>query len=184
MQEDPVKKKKNQFDAHLEEYKALKVEQLKRIAVRDHVIYLTIAAVGLLVSAVDKHPNGLLLLVIPWIGVLLGWTYLVNDQKVSAIGQYIRNDLDGRLKNLSSASEDLFGWETKHRNDEQRRPRKYMQLIIDVLAFVVPGMIAICVFLIFYGKDFVLNLLAGAEILLLFVLAWQIVVYADLARGK
>jgi hypothetical protein len=93
MQGEPAKEKESQISVHLEEYKTLKVEQLKRIAVRDHVIYLTIAAVGLLVSAIDKLPNGLVLLVIPWVSVLLGWTYLMNDQKVSAIGQYIRHDL-------------------------------------------------------------------------------------------
>jgi hypothetical protein len=184
MQGEPAKEKENQISVHLEEYKTLKVEQLKRIAVRDHVIYLTIAAVGLLVSAIDKLPNGVVLLVIPWVSVLLGWTYLMNDQKVSAIGQYIRHDLDNRMKSLLSASEDLFGWETGHRSDEQRQLRKYTQLIIDLLAFVLPGMIASGAFLTFYDTNVGLRLLAAVEILLLFVLAWQIVVYADLARGK
>jgi hypothetical protein len=92
--------------------------------------------------------------------------------------------LDNRMKSLLSASEDLFGWETGHRSDEQRQTRKYTQLIIDLLAFVLPGMIASGAFLTFYETNVGLRLLAAAEILLLFVLAWQIVVYADLARGK
>lgn len=174
----------DQLAVHLEEYKTLKDEQLKRVTVRDHVIYLTIAAVSLLISATDKLPSGLQLLVIPWVGVLLGWKYLMNDQKISAIGQYIRHDLDDRIKQLVSASDDLFGWEIGHRSDERRLQRKYIQLFIDLLAFVVPGVISGCVFLVFFGKNTVLNLLAVAEILLLFVLAWQIIVYADLERGK
>jgi len=173
-----------QLGIHLDEYKVLKSEQLRRIAVRDHVIYLTIAAVGAILGLVEKLGNNFLLLAIPWVGLLLGWTYLVNDQKVSAIGKYIRDTLDDQVKGILTIKQDAFGWETAHRDDKKRIARKRIQLFVDFLAFVVPGVVAAIAFITTSSWLNPLRVLAGVELLLLLALGCQIWGYADLKKGK
>jgi len=82
----------------LEEYRTLKAEQFQRIGVRDKVIYLMIVSIGILVSLVGTLNSGGALLIIPWASAVLGWTYLVNDEKVSSIGKYIRYKLDDNVR--------------------------------------------------------------------------------------
>ncbi len=173
-----------QRDIHLEEYKVLKAEQLRRIAVRDHVIYLTIAAVGAILGLIEKLENNFLLLAIPWVGLLLGWTYLVNDQKVSAIGEYIRSTLDDKIKQTLATEQDVFGWESAHRGDDKRIARKRTQLFVDFLAFVLPGVIATVVFITSSSCMNPFRVLAGVEFFLLLILGGQILGYADLKKGK
>jgi hypothetical protein len=174
----------NRLNIYLEEYKTLKAEQSRRIAVRDHVIYLTIAAVGLIFGLKDKLGDDLSLLIVPWIGLLLGWTYLMNDQKISAIGTYVRRILDDRLKKILATQEDLFGWESEHRSDELRIQRKLLQLLVNLLAFVVPGIATTLTFIITASFAEPLSILAGLELLLLLILGWQIWKYADLKGNK
>jgi len=77
-----------------------------------------------------------MLLALPPVCVVLGWTYLVNDEKISAIGTYVRDDLAPRLAELAQA-EAVFAWEAAHRSDTRRRSRKVIQGVIDLLAFCV-----------------------------------------------
>ncbi len=80
----------DKLNVYLQEYSALKEEQKSRIGFRDNLLYVNLAAVGAIFSfALNKPDNKYALLVLPLVSVILGWTYLVNDQKNSAIGQYI-----------------------------------------------------------------------------------------------
>ncbi len=182
--------KKQRFELALEEYRLLKEEQLKRIGFRDSVVYFTIVALGTVASWAGPTNPGVLF-VVPLLLVILGWAYLMNDQKVSAIGDYIRGDLRRFL--IENLSEDLreaeekqarvFAWEFSHRSDSGRRSRKIFQLIVDQLAFVVPGLACLAYYA--YGQKplgmFSLVLIACETILLLF-LSIQIWLYADLRR--
>jgi hypothetical protein len=85
-------------DVYIREFEALKTEQVQRISFRDNMLYVTLVAVGgISAFALEGSTNAFVpslrlsaLLVIPWIGAVLGWTYVINDEKISAIGDYIK----------------------------------------------------------------------------------------------
>ena len=79
------------------EYWKLKEEQLKRIGYRDTMIHVQLGAVGAVAAWALMGHGYLSLLVIPWVCVVLGWTYLFNDDRISAIGKYVRQDLSQRI---------------------------------------------------------------------------------------
>ncbi|MGH8527480.1 MAG: hypothetical protein ACREXY_25705, partial [Gammaproteobacteria bacterium] len=101
----------------LAEYAQLKEEQRARIGFRDNLLYVTLAAVTAVTAIAAQTKLMQLILALPVVCVVLGWTYLVNDEKISAIGRYTRTELAPRLANATSVHEPLFGWETYHRSD-------------------------------------------------------------------
>lgn len=182
MTEDPMLK------VWLAEYDKLKSEQTQRIGFRDNLLYVTLGLFGIIVpTAISNATNYYALLVIPWICLILGWTYLINDEKITAIGRYIRLTLVEKVKEKISHIdvESLFGWEIAHRSDRRRGRRKIEQLIIDQITFVLSGIIALITFFLLVLKTVLpIYLLGGFELLLLLVLGWEIIVYADLAKGR
>lgn len=158
----------------LAEYGALKDEQQKRIDRREHLVYGTLTAVAATLAAADKIPEALLLL--PAVTVILGWTHLATDQKISAAGRYLRDELSARLGALAGAP--VLGWESTHRGDARRRQRKCLQLAVDLATFPAPGLVSVGAYLVLTGPP-VLGwaaavLLAAACV----VLAGQQVLYA------
>ncbi len=175
------------LDIYLHEYDKVKDEQTQRIGFRDNMIYVNLVTIGAVASFGLTNPDRLyVFLLVPWICMVLGWTYLVNDQKISALGQYIRLDLEERLRPLAGAQEgELFGWEVTHRSDERRMERKVFKLIIDLIAFCLIGFAAVGLFV--FQTPNRATFWSGVcivEVILLVVLAYQIVVYADLKKGR
>lgn len=85
------------------EYEKLKDEQHKHLEFRDHMIYLTLAAIGTVFSfALEKPDLNIALLVLPFLCIVLGWTYLAIDGKISAIGNYIRTCIVPKLTEHNS----------------------------------------------------------------------------------
>ncbi|MGW5848952.1 hypothetical protein ACWFQ8_13550 [Streptomyces sp. NPDC055254] len=162
------------------EYDRLKDEQRARIGFRDNLLYATLASVaGILVLHVQsKTPATLLLL--PPITVLLGWTYLVNDEKISAIGRYVRTRIAPRFATGGEGGQEVFGWEVAHRDDPRRRSRKRLQLAVDLLCFCGPPIGAVAAYWTAGRTSPVLAAVSVAELLATVLLAWQIVAYADL----
>ena len=171
----------------LHEYDKLKSEQIQRLGFRDNLIYANlIAMTGIIAISATDVVRVLVLLVLPMICVVLGWTYLVNDEKISAIGRYIRYTLSDKTREaIQSNDESIFGWETAHRSDARRISRKIFQLIVDELVFILPGFVAIIMFWI-NAPDILrpLRWVAIVEGLFLVILGIQIFIYADLAKGK
>ena len=98
--------KKTILQVFLLEYEKLKEEQLKRIEFRDQMIYITLGIFGGILSfALSNKTNLYALLVIPWVCLILGWTYIVNDEKISAIGKYIRLTLTEKVKTQTDYSD-------------------------------------------------------------------------------
>ena len=172
----------------LAKYNNLKAEQTQRIGFRDNLLYVTLGVLGGVVSfAVSNPAYTAALLVIPWVCLILGWTYVVNDEKISAIGRYIRYTLVDKIKNHTGYSDlsTLFGWEIAHRDDNHRKRRKLFQLIVDEITFVVSGIIALSAFWIQSSPVPVgLIALSAMELALLIVLGVEIIIYADLAKGR
>ncbi|WP_432158719.1 hypothetical protein [Streptomyces sp. bgisy153] len=120
----------------LAEYQSVKDEQKARIGFRDNLLYVTLAVVAAVIAAAVQAKRTEMLLALPPVCVVLGWTYLVNDEKISAIGRYVRETLGPRLAELAGYA-DAFGWESFHRADTRRKLRKVVQWVVDLLAFCV-----------------------------------------------
>lgn len=169
------------------EYAALKEEQRARIGFRDNLLYATLAAMAAVVAgALQSGNKAQLLLVLPPVSVVLGWTYLVNDEKISAIGRYVREELTPRLAALADGRGGVrvFGWESAHRSDRRRGSRKILQLIVDLLTFCAAPTAAMIVFWVLGPVPAPLLAVSLAELALVAVLGWQIALYADLGRSR
>lgn len=179
--EDPI------LEVFFKEYERLKLEQIQRIGFRDNLLYVTLIAFGGVLSFAfsgPSHANALL--VIPWVCIILGWTYVVNDEKISSIGKYIRSGLAEKVRARVQWHEEdpLFGWEVAHRSDHARVRRKVQQWFVDELTFVVSGYIALFAFFASSPTTTLLKALCAVEGVLLLVLAIEIYRYADFAKGR
>ena len=193
----------NEKDFLVIEYDKIKAEQAQRIGFRDNLIFVHLAAVGAVASWVLTNkgtPNAIYaLLVIPWVCLILGWTYVVNDNHISRIGKYVRTVLSRRATNLTQLGPveiiegdgkkfgiaDVFGWEGFHRIDRRRIPRKIVQCFIDEVTFFLPGVIS----LLSYGyliswkiNNVFLQGVMFLESISLLGLCLLIIVYSDFER--
>jgi len=108
------------------EYDKLKEEQTSRIGFRDNLLYVTLVVFGGVFSySIGDVKNIDALLVLPLVSCILGWTYLLNDEKISAIKSYLRNELSERVKLVIDGSErDIFGWEDRAIDIDARQLKK------------------------------------------------------------
>lgn len=176
------------FDLYKQECDQLKSEQRARIGFRDNLLYATLGVVGgLFAYGLGEGGGGQLyaLLLLPWATFILGWTYLTNDLKVSAIGRYLRENLATKIGELSNVDKaQLFGWEYFHRGDQRREERKRMQLLVDWLAFCVsPGLGLVVFWLKNPNPSLLVWAVMAAGALMVLTLAWWIWHYAELS-GK
>lgn len=175
------------IEIFFKEYDKLKSEQAQRIGFRDNLLYVTLGLLVTVVSfAVSNSSNYYTLLAISWVCLILGWTYVVNDEKISAIGRYIRCELVDKVKDHTEHTnlEALFGWEIFHRDDKHRKRRKIQQLIVDEITFVFSGMIALAAFWVLVPKlPLSVTIFSWVELLLLIVLGIETFIYADLKKG-
>jgi hypothetical protein len=168
------------LDVLRDELKTLKDEQRDRIRARDTLVYSLIVAIAA-VAGGTRLAGSAVPLILPPVALALGWTYLVNDQKVSAIGRYLRTDLAPRLSSLTGV--DVLRWETAHRSDKRRRQRKTLQLAVDLTVFVLPAAVAIGWYWA-HGPSTVLLLVSLAETAAVLITAWQFIAYADLVTSE
>lgn len=165
----------------LTEYEQLKNEQRARIGFRDNLLYVTLAAsAGVLVSTLQFKNHTAALLALPPVSILLGWTYLVNDEKISAIGVYIREKLSPALADAVPGHPGIFDWEKDHRTDRRRRSRKYFQLAVDMTAFCVAPLAAIVGFWLSASTPGLLIAISAVEASSVVALATQVFHYAEL----
>ena len=118
----------------IKEYEKLKDEQSHRIGFRDQMIFITLGAIGSVFSFSILNPAySIALLILPFITFVLGWTYLMNDDKITSIGVYIRTTLSDKVKHLTnSETKSVFEWEEFIKIDRRRTGRKFIQFIIDI----------------------------------------------------
>lgn len=160
----------------LAEYERLKEEQKARIGFRDNLLYVTLASTATVcIATLESSGHGKLLLLLPLSSLLLGWTYLVNDEKISTIGKYINEELQLRLIGLVSNAVEIFQWERYHRAGNLYSGRKRLQLAIDLLAFIGVPIIAIILYTANYSVPALLYVACLVEIAALAQLAVQIV---------
>jgi hypothetical protein len=168
----------------LSEYEMLKAEQKSRIVVRDRLMYATLAALAATAAASIGSVHAPLLLLLPPVCVVLGWTYLVNDENISAIGDYLRDHLGPRLARATGGAE-VLGWETVHRRRPGRSLRKSLQLGVDLAMFVVPAVLSVVGYWVTGSATPALLVASAVELAAAVVLGIRIVCSADLsAEGK
>ena len=162
------------------EYDQLKQEQQARISHRDNLLYATLAVYGAAgLTALSGRP--LAWLAAPLAAVVLGWTYVANDAKVSAIGAYIRTELGPHLTDLSGSAQPVFGWETWHRAaDPHRRVRKVMWFGVDLTTYAAVPLGALTAYWSTGPYAAPLVAVSIAEAAAVLVLAGQINANADL----
>ncbi|MGW5066022.1 hypothetical protein ACWEQJ_07860 [Streptomyces cyaneofuscatus] len=168
------------------EYEVLKAEQKARIIARDHLMYATLAGLAsvLVVVFTAEAPAGTVLL-LPPVCLVLGWTYLVNDLKISAAGRYLRDELAPRLADLTGTRPgEVLGWEWAHRGEPGRIAAKILQLAVDLVMFVVPTVVAVVLHWTAAIPGRGLSLVAAAELAAAAVLAVRIVLAADFASER
>ncbi len=177
------------LEIYLQEYSKLKDEQIQRIQFRDQLIYITLGVFGgILAFALGENPNAYALLVFPLVSIVLGWTYLINDEKTTRIGKYIDEELSTRIKALNFKGDNyfieaIFGWEKYYRIDPKRSWRKKAQLLINEVTFVFSGISTLLAFCYLEPKSqWFVQIILGVEFFLLLFLGWAIFVYADLPK--
>lgn len=133
-------KTKPDKDVLLAEYTALKYEAAERIKQRDHFVYLNITAIGATVAFVlGETATPYALLVVPWISMSLGWAYLANDDKVSALGNYVEHGLGAKLGSA-------FLWECgEKRSTNLKRQFRWAQFMVDLSQFVLPAFVIVAI---------------------------------------
>ncbi|WP_063741182.1 hypothetical protein [Streptomyces sp. 351MFTsu5.1] len=132
------------------EYERLKEEQVRRIGFRDNLIYVALGVAGAIFAFYfGKEERQYVLLIPPFALSVLGWTYLVNDEKISSIGRYIRERLLPDIRSRSGSSATTLGWESYHRSDSNRVWRKIAQSVVDIGTFCLPSAVSLA---IFFGK--------------------------------
>jgi hypothetical protein len=165
----------------LAEYERLKDEQRTRIGFRDNLIYVTLASMaGVITASLAAKGHANLLLLLPPVSAVLGWTYLVNDEKVSAIGRYIREHLALELDPAGRA----FGWENAHRSDARRRHRKILQVVVDLGTFCAPALAAIVIYWINGPRSWAFMVVSFAEMVVVLAVAVEVVRYADIGPAR
>ncbi len=165
------------------EYESVKSEQRARIGFRDNLLYVTLAVGAAVIAATAQAKRPAMLLALPPVCVVLGWTYLVSDEKISAIGLYVRDELGPRLALLADGGSGFttFGWDARHRGDTRRRSRKTVQTVIDLTAFCAVPLAALTVLWANGDAGGLLVALSVLEALAVAGLASQIVRYAKAA---
>lgn len=164
-------------DFILKEFEKLKDEQNKRIEFRDQMIYLTLAAIGAVFSFALGNPKlTVTLLVLPFVCLIMGWTYLANDLKITQINSFIKITLLDELnKHLVAGPVDISkSWESFVLKDKTRFSKKKVQLIIDLFTFILPAVVAV---IAYYTKSPQLSwydwLMIDIETSALVFLTWQ-----------
>jgi hypothetical protein len=51
------------------------------------LLYVTLTLFSGILAYAVSGTNSLALLILPWVCLIMGWTYLVNDEKISALGR-------------------------------------------------------------------------------------------------
>jgi len=161
--------------AALAEYQQIKAEQVARIGFRDNLVYVTLVAIaGTLTITHSAHSRGYLLLV-PAAGCVLGWTYLANDNMITAIGRYVREH----------PALCAMGWEADNPADRRRASRKAIQLAVDLATFCGSGLAALIAFWAAPAPQALpLVLASAAEALATALLACQFTSYAGLRGAR
>lgn len=128
-----------------DEHMTLKTEQLERIKQRDTFLNLNIVALGVFAAiAVQNQKQAAAWLVVPWLTAIIGWAYLSNDDKVTAIARHLTATVDTRTAALS--------WEAGQKGLLPLWVRRLAEVVVFLLSFVLPTPVAIALYATAYPE--------------------------------
>lgn len=171
---------------YLKEYERLKEEQKARIAFRDQMIYISLGVIGAVFSFTLENNNySIALLILPFICIVLGWTYLVNDIKISEIGTYIcgkliPNIIKEELSDMKNNNTDT--WENYHSDTPHRYMIKIIQLMVDIVVFCCSAMLSIYVFFVLNDMSIYYILIASFEIISILFLVYLFITNSSIYK--
>ena len=117
----------------------LKAEQLERIKLRDTFLNLNIVALGLITAiAVQGQRQAAAWLVVPWLMAIMGWAYLSNDDKITAIARHLKTTPDAQTTALS--------WEVSQKGLLPPWVRRVAETVVFLLSFVLPIPVSIALY--------------------------------------
>lgn len=96
---------------------------------------------GIMVSAAfaGDQPRNEILLVIPWVTLAFGWSFVLNDVKVFRLSQYF---------GTHNTSDDDLTWESWRRQQGQSwLERPLTGALVQALVFIIPGSVSPLVYL-------------------------------------
>ena len=181
-------KKENNFifEIYQKEYLKLKDEQRSRITFRDNLIYITLVSIGAVLSYATSDPkNYSTFLILPLSNFVLGLIWLLNDEKISKIRQYIENSLKSNVNELFECNyKYIFGWENFHRIGKKWKRRKFLQLLANELLYCISGLFSVFLFFNYSNIPFFPNqgvsILGIFEIVLIVLLENTKSIYSDI----
>jgi hypothetical protein len=175
------------LDVYLREYEKLKEEQISRIGFRDNLLYATLGLFGGILSfSISANDRYYALLVLPWVCLILGWTYIVNDEKITSIRKYVIQDLSPRVAQRIQIDDlnSIFRWEFFNASSHGRRRRKLEQFIVNECTFFLSGLFSLLTFARIASSISSLVIVIWLfELILLIVLGIEIFIYADFSTS-
>nr|WP_150518136.1 hypothetical protein [Streptomyces subrutilus] len=114
--------------------------------------------------------------------LILAWTYLVNDEKISSIGCYVRDQLGPRLGELVWIHSMVVSWEVCQRNVPGRTMRKQLRTTVDLITYLVLPMVGTTASWCSPTVQSLFALASLTQTLALGVLSWQFLRHAG--RGE
>jgi hypothetical protein len=140
----------------LAQYAALKAEQLERIRYREHLIYLMIFSSGaVLAFALHAAQQATAVLVLPLLGFLFGWPYVIADRATSRVGEFLRTAVEPELADMVDHGRErrMLSWEFRHPSDQFYRLQKRVTWAYEMLLFAVLPASATIVFFLAQRRD-------------------------------
>ena len=157
----------------LAEYDRLKEEQSYRLQTRDTIINFAVVATGGL-AAFAINNESTVWLALPWVSTVFGWSYLMTEEKITALGRYVRHHLAPRL------GPGTLRWESsKKRTTTLAGPHKAAQLVVNLLLFVAPALTAVGLWTVTGDLAPGLVVLAVAEVVVALVLGFFFLAHSD-----
>lgn len=164
------------------QYGSIKDEQIKRIAFRDNLPYVTIAVTATALVATTKL-GMLILLVVPLACTLLGWGCLMNDLKVTQMARCIRERIIPFIEEHAEPGVPVLPWESYYRTEELgRRSRLACQLAIDMATFCGSAVLALLIYWVRGDRHPVWLAVSIVETALPLMLAYRMVKLAEVGR--
>jgi hypothetical protein len=158
LQKIDFEKDNNVIKIHLEEYRSLMNEMLKRIEFQEKVLSYTILILGAFVTVLSsdwaKNNLNVLLLFSPMIFYSLGLVYAFNDYAIVNIARYVNKTLRPQLAKLLNNTS-FLGFENYQYLQRKEFSKKFLGLISALLqsSFSVIAPILILGYFIFLHSD-------------------------------
>lgn len=164
----------------LAEYDKLKDEEQERIRTCHGLIAAMATAAAAAAGFAYQLGTVDTLLVVPGAALVLGWTYLINEERAAEASRHIRQVLGPLFRSRLGTDVAVFGWEARRRRGG--RWRRATQVGVNLLLFCGPASGAMVVWWLQAPARPPLRMVAYLDSLLAVATAAMIVAFAIVVR--